>query len=420
MEINKKKYILFPKLDLKYLLFLFFFIVSIIRSLMKNYIEDNEGLSVEFLELYINIISDFISIIPVLIILKRTKSTKNDTRMTIKDKFSNLILKTSEEQVKVYKGGAFIKLLIFTTVDFFSQVSSRIFYIIINVKKITIKLTSLNSTLIFNIIFIFLLSKIMLHTNFFRHNYFSLIIDIICLIVLIIIDIIDIKNNSGKLIIIIIYIFIKIFGTLLYSLEDVLSKILFLYYYYSPYTLLVYKGIFTFCYLIIFSLPFIFIELNNEKGEKKLVFSMILNIFEDWKNILFAIFYTISSFFYNIIILKIIDSFSPNHFVIAKVLENFEIIIINIILNGADSQKYLAVKITLNILLIFSSLIYNEFLVINICGLSKSTKLFLNYEAQLEILPINKNNKDDEGTCEDEEESESMEILSVKSVNNTQ
>ena len=413
MEINKKKYILFPKLDLKYLLFLFFFIVSIIRSLMKNYIEDNEGLSVEFLELYINIISDFISIIPVLIILKRTKSTKNDTRMTIKDKFSNLILKTSEEQVKVYKGGAFIKLLIFTTVDFFSQVSSRIFYIIINVKKITIKLTSLNSTLIFNIIFIFLLSKIMLHTNFFRHNYFSLIIDIICLIVLITFDVIEIIYDTGDKAIIIIYILIKIFGILLYSIEDVLAKIIFLYHYYNPYTLLLYKSIFTFCYLIIFTFPFIFIELNDEKGEKQNVFVMIGNIFKEWENILFVILFIVSSFFYNIIILKIIDSFSPNHFVIAKVLENFGIIILDIIINGAASQKYLSVKIILNILLIFSSLIYNEFLVINICGLSKNTKLFLNYEAQLEILPENNfDNNDDESCCE-EEDNNSMEIISM-------
>ena len=413
MEEKKEKIILFPKLDLKYLQFLFFFIVSIIRSLMKNYIEDNEGLSVEFLELYINIISDFISIIPVLIILKRTKSTKNDTRMTIKDKFSNLILKTSEEQVKVYKGGAFKKLLIFTLLSFTAQISSGIFYIIKNVEKLSIHLTSLNSTLIFNIIFIFLFSKIMLHTNFFRHNYFSLIIDIICLIVLITFDVIEIIYDTGDKAIIIIYILIKIFGILLYSIEDVLSKIIFLYHYYNPYTLLLYKSIFTFCYLIIFTFPFIFIELNDEKGEKQNVFVMIGNIFKEWENILFVILFIVSSFFYNIIILKIIDSFSPNHFVIAKVLENFGIIILDIIINGAASQKYLSVKIILNILLIFSSLIYNEFLVINICGLSKNTKLFLNYEAQLEILPENNfDNNDDESCCE-EEDNNSMEIISM-------
>jgi len=38
------------------------------------------------------------------------------------------------------------------------------------------------------------------------------------------------------------------------------------------------------------------------------------------------------------------------------------------------------------ILLIISAFIYNEFLVINICGLSKNTKLFLDYEAESESL----------------------------------
>ena len=413
MEEKKKKIILFPKLDLKYLQFLFFFIVSIIRRYIKSIINKNEKLAVEVLELYVYDISNFISIIPVLIISKRAKSSKHDSKIKKDDNPENLILKTSEEQVKVYKGGAFKKLLIFTLLSFIAQISSGIFYIIKNVEKLSIHLTSLNSTLIFNIIFIFLFSKIMLHTNFFRHNYFSLIIDIICLIVLITFDVIEIIYDTGDKAIIIIYILIKIFGILLYSIEDVLAKIIFLYHYYNPYTLLLYKSIFTFCYLIIFTFPFIFIELNDEKGEKQNVFVMIGNIFKEWENILFVILFIVSSFFYNIIILKIIDSFSPNHFVIAKVLENFGIIILDIIINGAASQKYLSVKIILNILLIFSSLIYNEFLVINICGLSKNTKLFLNYEAQLEILPENNfDNNDDESCCE-EEDNNSMEIISM-------
>ena len=37
------------------------------------------------------------------------------------------------------------------------------------------------------------------------------------------------------------------------------------------------------------------------------------------------------------------------------------------------------------ILLIFASIIFNEYLVINICGLAKKTKLFLDYEASNEI-----------------------------------
>ena len=55
------------------------------------------------------------------------------------------------------------------------------------------------------------------------------------------------------------------------------------------------------------------------------------------------------------------------------------------------------------ILLIISAFIYNEFLVINICGLSKNTKLFLDYEAENEIL-LNKDIENEEqniGVIED-------------------
>ena len=36
------------------------------------------------------------------------------------------------------------------------------------------------------------------------------------------------------------------------------------------------------------------------------------------------------------------------------------------------------------VILILASFIYNEYLVINVCGLSKNTKLFLDYEAKID------------------------------------
>ena len=97
----------------------------------------------------------------------------------------------------------------------------------------------------------------------------------------------------------IIYIFIKIFSTILYSLENVFSKYIFLYNFISPYTLLLIKSIYHFFYLIIFSFPFIFIKIKNEKGEPESIFSMIINIFDEKKYILIVIGYTINSFLYN-------------------------------------------------------------------------------------------------------------------------
>ena len=91
-----------------------------------------------------------------------------------------------------------------------------------------LKQKNLNSLLIFNVIFLFLFSRLILKTSFYRHHYFSFIIFIICLIGLILLDFIEIKNEKeDKIIISIIYLLIRIFGALLYSIEDVLAKVMF-------------------------------------------------------------------------------------------------------------------------------------------------------------------------------------------------
>ena len=112
---------------------------------------------------------------------------------------------------------------------------------------------------------------------------------------------------------------------------------------------------------------------------------MIADIFSDKKYIFIAIGFTIVSFFYNNLMFKIIDFFSPNHFVISRTLENIGTFFIDLFMNGYDSKFSLSIQIVVHFFLIIAALIFNEFLVINICGLSKNTKLFLDYEVEREI-----------------------------------
>ena len=111
---------------------------------------------------------------------------------------------------------------------------------------------------------------------------------------------------------------------------------------------------------------------------------MIADIFEEKKYYIIVICYTLISFLYNNLSLKIIDVFSPNHFAISRVLENMGVFIIDLIINGIYSEDYIAIKIIVYILLIFSTIIFNEFLVINIFNFAKNTKLFLDYEFEIE------------------------------------
>jgi len=397
---DKKKYILFPKLEIKHFLFLFFFFISFLKKSVQTYFEQNQRLAIDFLKLYMYDIGDFISIIPHCIMKKRirAKSFSNDNAILDNDKIvnddvnenlninNNIKFIHNDPADSINNFGTIVKIFLFTIVDFIAQISGIIFYVVKEGENLEVKLVNLNSSLIFSIISIILFSKIMLHSNFYRHHTFSFSIDILCLIVLTVIDIIQIKKENGNnLAIPIVYLIVKTVSISLYSLENVLAKLMFLYDFISPYSLLLYKSIIHFFYLVIFSIFFIFIKFKDKDGDKKTIFSMILNIFDDKKYIIIVIGYTINSFFYNILDLQIINVFSPNHFVIARVFENFGIFVINLIFNGVESEQYLALKIIMYILLILASFIFNEFLVINICGMAKNTKLFLDYEAELEM-----------------------------------
>ena len=405
MDPEKKKYFFFPKPHLNHFLFLLFFVISILKKYVNTFFPQKPKIPLEFLELYIYNLSDFFSIIPLFILQKRTKRKKE-----IIDSNSNKDVKGGHGYIynnrEKTNPKSKIRIFILTISDYIAQISSVIFYVILNEMNIPMKFAKLTSLLIINVIVIFIISKLILHNHFYRHHSLSLLINIICLIVLIIVDISNIINYSGEIKMQFIYIIIKILKSILYSLEDVLIKVLILSYYLHPFKILFKKALFQFFYNIIFNFPFIFIKLRDKDEEKEFLFPMIGRLFEDKINILITFIYAGISFIYNGTIFKIIDEFSPNHFAIARVIENFGILMLNIILEGADSQKNLVFNLIIYILLIIAALVYNEFFIINICGLSKYTKYFLDFEAESEISMIGEiinNNEEKNGSHSERE-----------------
>ena len=93
-------------------------------------------------------------------------------------------------------------------------------------------------------------------------------------------------------------------------------------------------------------------------------------------------FLIIMNFFYNVFLWQIIDNFSVNHLWLAQMFEGLGFLILDIITNSITLDRSL--RIVLYIFLLIIACIYNEFLVVNICGLSKDTKLFLDYKAKKE------------------------------------
>ena len=387
---KKTKYLLFPKLHLKHLLFLFFFVISCIKKGIQIFFEQNQRIEIEFLKLYIYDFGDFLSIIPIIIIKKRMKNKIIEEKMVddsqSENSRSNIDYIYNKANANKSECVTLRNIFIFTIVDFIAQISSVVFYIVTSQQKLVVKQANLNSALVFNILAIQIFSVLFLHTKVYRHHIFALCIDIVCLVFLGLVDITMIIQDRNEIGISLMYIFIRILSAVLYSLENALAKVIIFYNYVSSYTLLFVKSIIHFIYLIIFSFPFIFIELEDKSGNPKSVFVMIGDIFDDKIYFLIVILYLINSFFYNNLCMKIIDVFSPNHFVISRIFENFGVFIIDLAVNGADEMKdYVLLRLVMFILLIMASFIYTEFLVINVCNLGNNTFLFLYNESKEEI-----------------------------------
>jgi hypothetical protein len=278
----------------------------------------------------------------------------------------------------------FKDMLKYTIFDFIAQIGNTIYLYILYEKNLVEGHASFNSITLISIFAILIFNYIFLDARFYRHHYFALVINIICLLTLTIFDMIDIKKKTKfplEILMSIIHIIIKIICNIIYSYINVFSKIIFLDDYLTPYSLLLYKALFESVYLLIFSIIFIFIKVKDEP-----IFVMFGGIFDNTTRISLMIVLILISFFYNISILQLIDKFSPSNFIVARAFENFSSFIIDDLINGNNyNWIIISFKIIMYILIILASFIYNEFIVINICGLSKNTKLILEERAKKEL-----------------------------------
>ena len=407
--MQKIKHFLFPKPHINYLLFLVFFICSIIKQIIFKDIKDKDNLAIPVFKLYIYDIGDFFSLIPYLIIKRKSKSKipieeieEREKRKKSQDDINYIYNDSTKNEFKKNMSYIIVNMFLITILDFIAQISTVTFYLITGNQKFQVKHENLNITLIFNVIALFLFSKLFLHHTFYRHHFFSFIIFIICLIVIVILDITQIYQACGdnyqKPVI---FLAIKIFSVILYSLEDVIAKVMFLNYYFTPYFLLLVKAIVQFFYLVIFSLPLIFTRIELENKDKIIIFSKFRDIFTDDIYYLYYALYLANSFVYNIINFIIIDKFSANHSGISRIFENLGIFIINSSNGSIEKDFKFGIRIIMYVLLIISSFIFNEFVVINICGLANGTQLFLDYKEFNDFKLIDDiNNGDDLTTGE--------------------
>ena len=203
----------------------------------------------------------------------------------------------------------------------------------------------------------------------------------------------------------------KIINVILYSFEDVYAKILLSLDSISPYLYLLYRGILVNILAILYSFVFIFVKIPDGNGIKSCIFLRYWKVFENKKNILFNIFSFFVMHLYNLNIYLIIDKFSPIHYAVGNIIENFDSTIILMIYRELEVKEFF-IKFSLYLVLIFASLIYNEFIVLNFCGFQKNTNLFLQKKEieDLELTILNNN----ENELFPEDENYNNEIINIK------
>jgi len=377
-----KKIFYFPKFEWKYILFLLFFIFSFLQTSIIRWISMNsKDVAQPFLNTYLFSVSDFLAVIPYLIVYLRSRRIKREEIElkkinSIKGNF--LHYRGDKKKKNFYWLNILVALF-----DFGSHISSLLFYVVYGRNERSISENNLSSMLIFNTIIIYLLSRFVLKTFFYKHHYFSFLINIICILTLGTIDIINIittpEKDKGSTGMIIFYIIKKILSIAFYAVEDVIGKKILMEEFISIYALLLYRAIFGTIFVIIFSIPFIFVEVPDttkpDAPTTEYVFKRILELFQDL-NAYRIILFTITNLFYNIFIWSIIDKFSPSHYSISIILESFGTLI-RLWITEPNSVNLPVLRMFIFLILIFASFIHTELIVINCCDLQKNTKLFL-------------------------------------------
>ena len=374
-----------PRLTKKHLLFLAFSISSFFREFMSLYkfpdYDKEDLVQKKYFDILQNVISDLLQ--GILYLLSKLKEKKESKKLKNSLKIESL----DKDNIATNNEG-FIKIILkISAIDFFCQLFFLIFTISFSIDNV-IKKENQNFLLIIDITSRFLFCRYILKTFFYRHHIASMIINMFVFIILGILDIISIINkepNIGANLKILFGIFL-IIQTIAYSYEDVLNKIALEKDYFTPYSLLFYKGIFQIPLVIILSL-FILIYKDNQGNNVWKSFSIldsdVLN-FILIKRSIFIVFNILRS----ISLVQVIDKFSSQYLSILKVLESLFIYIYFLVdIQGKDYFKwYENIIMSISFLiLVLTSLIYNEVLVLNIFGLQDYTQHGLDIQAEKDL-----------------------------------
>ena len=369
----------------------------------ENYLDNENIINLLSLLFFFNL-GEFLMIFPNIILKKKT-SSQNDNKSLLKQENNNMVEYIFNQTSINFSKKDKIYLFFFILLKFIVDILNYL-YIIFKVEDCHY-VFYFNYSFELELIFLFVLTRFMYNVQFYKHQYFSIIV----LSVIELVNLIgkNIDKDIGNIIMII------IFGIVLSCLKSMIIiyiKGLMEYKYFSPYKVCYIFGLFNFFLVTILYMIFSFIPCNyifcKSTYNGTTYLGNILEIF------------SVSGIF--ILILFILQAFIEiiNYVVIhdLSVCHSFLIIHVTQILDLNKEENtfnkynddyvylYIFLGVFLSVLSTVLILLFLEIIEIHICGLSYNTKKNIEKRAMLDEDVYDINDNDSINSDEEEEKDE--------------
>ena len=347
----------------------YYFVIVLFLDLLNKLIKDHFDTiyspeeNIKIIELFNLICYNVADLLSGFLVLYTYISSRSDKKETIvKKKSKNIIqyeLIYNDLSIREKKY-SFILLISF--LEFIGRFSDFFFYLILNINRIRDgEITWLISIdILSRIVF----SNLILKSKIYNHHILSIILTILGLCSMSAGAFIIIKDTELSNWPYFISLAIKF---VILSLEDVINKLLLTDKFLLPQSLMFLRGLFNSIMFVLFIL-FIYLmkfmdfsfNINDSKSNIYIQISLI-------------IVYTFFAFLRSFSVIKVIDIFSPQHVSFINVIF-YLFRLLNCRINSKDNIALIINDSLCLFIIAFSTLVFNEILIIKACGLDENTK----------------------------------------------
>ena len=347
----------------------YYFVIVLSLDLLNKLIKDHFDTiyspeeNIKIIELFNLICYNIADLLSGFLVLYTYISSRSDKKETIvKKKSKNVIQYDLIYNDLSIRENKYSFILLISFLEFIGRFSDFFFYLILNINRIRDgEITWLISIdILSRIVF----SNLILKSKIYNHHILSIILTILGLCSMSAGAFIIIKDTELSNWPYFISLAIKF---VILSLEDVINKLLLTDKFLLPQSLMFLRGLFN-SIMFVFFILFIYLmkymdfsfNINDSKSNIYIQISLI-------------IVYTFFAFLRSFSVIKVIDIFSPQHVSFLNVIF-YLFRLLNCRINSKDNIALIINDSLCLFIIAFSTLVFNEILIIKACGLDENTK----------------------------------------------